>query len=206
MTADEARRIAIDAKEAQVSPEEQQAFEAAIQTILEWAKKGVRVVQVSVPTAVDNNIRLRLKDLGYRVEWDLMTANITYNDKMWVCTRLMTRNQKFQFAIACAESVLHIFESRRPEDTRVRDLIDFMKTIPNVETMSDDTRSKLLELRNNARDAAAAYAATAYATDAYAATTIYATTYATSAAYATDRVYQENLNLILLADIMENVV
>lgn len=165
----------------------------------------------------------------------LSLENITYDDKLWVCTRLVTRNQKFRFAVACAESVLYIFESKLPGDTRVRDLIDFMNTISNVETMSDDTRSKLLELRHAAYDAyayaaiyaadaahaytvayacacaadtdAAAYAAAVYAcADADVFACADATVYA-AGAYAADdsRENQQNLNLILLADIMECV-
>lgn len=82
----------------------------------------------------------------------LSLDNITHSDKVWVCVRLMTRNQKFYWAKACARSVLSIFEDKRPNDSRVRELLDYLDTIENVEKITSYQLTKIRRLR-------AAYAA-----------------------------------------------
>ena len=121
----------------------------------------------------------------------LSLDNITYPDKVWVCTRLMTRNQKFQFAVACATSVIDIFNVKYPTDSRMRDLITFMQQISNIETLSDENREKLFKLRADAA---------VYAADAAAYAAVYAAAYAADA-----RTQQEELNLIILLEVMEIV-
>jgi hypothetical protein len=50
----------------------------------------------------------------------LALTNITYSDKAWVFVRLATKEQNVKWSLACAESVLHIFENNYPEDNRPR--------------------------------------------------------------------------------------
>lgn len=144
----------------------------------------------------------------------LMLENITYGDKVWVCVRLMTRNQKFFWARSTAYSVLEIFEARRPNDTRVRELFDYLNTIDDVENLSAEQLTEIRRLRDAAADAAyavdadAAYAAAAagaYAAAAVAVAAAYAGAYAVAAyAYASNgRLDQEQFNLIILKSIMD---
>ncbi len=91
--------------------------------------------------------------------------HITHKDKLWVAFRSL--NQK-SISLACAdiaESVLHIYEKRYPNDKRPRDCIEAVRLYAN----GNITRETLLERRKDA--AAAAYAA---AYDAYAAAAAYA--------------------------------
>jgi hypothetical protein len=125
----------------------------------------------------------------------LSLEHITYSDKVWVCVRLMTKNQKFYWARACATSVLEIFESRRLNDSRVKDLLDYLNTLDDVNRLSDMQLAEIRRLRSAAY-AAGAYAAAfagAYADAAYAGA--YAAAYAAddvaagAAAYAADAAY-----------------
>lgn len=90
--------------------------------------------------------------------------NITYSDKLWVCRNLMTQNQKFRFAVACADSVFEIYHKKYPNSTAVSNLLDHLKSIEDLTTLSKSEIEHLRGLR-----AAAAYAAVAYAAAAYAA-------------------------------------
>jgi hypothetical protein len=156
----------------------------------------------------------------------LSLENITYDDKIWVMTRLMTMMQKRQFALACAQSVLDIFEKKRPGDDRVRKCLEATANYL-------DGNITVEELREARRDADAAYdaayasyAAYAAAYDAYAYyvcstayavcsaayasydadpayVTIYTVCAAAYASYAADaRADQQDLNLLLLNDVI----
>lgn len=140
----------------------------------------------------------------------LSLDNITYSDKVWVCVRLMTRNQKFYWARACAFSVLEIFEAKHPDDRRVRDLLDFLNKIENIETLTVKNIEELRQLRIAAATAVGSAAfATAYvaftAADACAATACAGAFVdaCTATVDANGRLIQEELNLILLKEIME---
>ncbi len=91
---------------------------------------------------------------------------ITYDDKVWVAIRLLSKNQLVEWSVACAESVKHIFESRYPENKSVSNLLDYMKTIEDYERLTAGQHQELLDLRRDAADAAyaATYAATIVAT------------------------------------------
>ncbi len=119
------------------------------------------------------------------VENFLSLDNITHQDKVWVCVRMMSRNQRFYWARACALSVLEIFEAKYPDDKRVRELLDFLGTIPDVTKMSEVELTKLRILRSAAAAASAAYAAAyaAAADAAYSAAAAYAA-YSADAAYS----------------------
>jgi hypothetical protein len=93
--------------------------------------------------------------------------NITHEDKLWVAFRLMTRDQVIKAVADIAESVLHIFEKKYPNDPRPRKAIE---------------AARICDV--NSAPTAAAYAAAA-ATYAAADDATYAAAYAaTAAAYA----------------------
>ena len=137
------------------------------------------------------------------IEDFLSLENITYSDKIWVCVRLMTKNQKFFWARSIAFSVLEILEKHRPDEKRVKALFDFINSIDDITNLTPEQLEQLRILRDAAWDARIdAYAATAYAATATAYD--YAATAATAAtAYAAARVQQEEFNLIILCHIMQ---
>ena len=133
---------------------------------------------------------------------------ISYQDKIWLASKVLNRNQLVNFGILCAESVLCIFEEKYPEDKRVRDCIEYLISIPDFSNISQETMNEIWKKRRGAAAAAATYAATATAADAayaaaaaaYAATTADAA-YAAAAAYAANaaaRTSQQNLSLQFL--------
>ena len=112
--------------------------------------------------------------------------NITYNDKIWVAQRVLNKNQLIRFALLCAESVLHIFEEKYPEDKRPRDCIEYLMKIDDFSNLTDEQREEILKHKNAASSASSAAYAAAYAASSAAA---YAATYAAAdaadaAAYA----------------------
>ena len=158
----------------------------------------------------------------------LALENITYEDKVWVASKLLNKNQLVHWSIFCAESVKHIFENKYPDNKCLTVLLDYLKNIPDFNNLSAEVKKKIWELRRPAADAAdAAYAAAAYAAAdadadadaaaaadaayaaadaayaaAYAVDAAYAAAYAANAAYAA-REEQRNLNLLFLASLIE---
>ena len=134
----------------------------------------------------------------------LALENITYNDKVWVASRILNRNQLVHWSIFCAESVKPIFENKYTNNKCLTILLDYLKSIPDFNNLSQEIKDKIWELRRPA--AAAAYAAdaayAAYAAAAYAA----ADADADAAAAAADaaREEQRNLNLLFLASLIED--
>jgi hypothetical protein len=116
--------------------------------------------------------------------------NITQADKMWVCFRLMPK-ENIRFAAAdIAESVLHIYEAKYPKDDRPRKAIEAARG--NDKTAAANAAAAYAAYA--ADDAYAAYAAAAYAAAAYAAAANAANAAAASAAAANaDRQAQEKL-------------
>jgi hypothetical protein len=121
---------------------------------------------------------------------------ITYKDKIWVCRRLMNKNQLMLFAILCAESVLHIFEEKYPNDLRPRQCLEYLKTIEDFENLTELQRQDII-VNKNAADAATYAAADAAAAAAAAAAYPYSYAYADAA-----RTEQANLNLEYLKQAM----
>lgn len=133
---------------------------------------------------------------GTLVEF-LNLSEITYDDKIWVAQRLITKNQAVRWAIYTSESVLPLWQARYPEDGRVEAC--HLATRAYVESPTESNLSILQEARQRARSAYAANAA-AYAANAaaYATYATYAAAYATyaanaaaSAAYATADAYDD---------------
>ena len=161
-----------------------------------------------------SNFTIKYPEFNGNLKEFLSLDKITYKDKVWVSVRLMTKTQKVKFSIKCAESVLHLFESKFPNNKSPRECLEYLKTFNSFENLTQEQKNQIWKVRNaayaaaaNAADAAyaasdAAYAAAAdaaYATDAAyayaayaadAAYAAYATAYATSAAaYAADDAY-----------------
>jgi len=158
-----------------------------------------------------DNFVEKYPDFNGNLDSFLDLSNITYSDKMWVGVRVLTRNQEASFSVLCADSVLHIFEERFPEDKRPRELLGYLKTIKDFENLKEEEREKIRALRNaataaaDAADAAGAASATAaaYATNAaaYATNAAYddnAASVAAAAGAYNDRTEQEELNLQFL--------
>jgi hypothetical protein len=114
--------------------------------------------------------------------------NISHSDKLWVAFRLMPKDN---IRLACAdiaESVLHIFEAKYPDDKRPRLAIEAARRGNAVAAYAANTAAAAANAAAayaaNANAYAAAYAAyaAAYAANAAAANAAYA--YAADAAYA----------------------
>jgi hypothetical protein len=135
-----------------------------------------------------NNYVINNQDKDFTVQDFLGLDNITYSDKIWVMTRLMTTEQCIKWSIACADSVISLYEDKYPNDNRPRKAIE--AAVAYIEAPTEENR-------NDAHDAYAAYAAhaayAAYAAahaahdahDAYAAAhAAYAAAHAAHDAYA----------------------
>ena len=146
---------------------------------------------------------------------------ITYNDKLWVSIGLMTKQQSIKFSLKCIESVLHIYENEYPNDKKPRELLEYLKSIPDFGNMTEVQKVKLLRLKK-AVDAsiAAAYATfAAKALDvAYNVAAVHAAYYAAYAAKTAAAVLaaynaanyavvagenQQDLNLLFMQQVLE---
>lgn len=63
-------------------------------------------------------------DFSDNLEAFISLDKITHKDKLWVLTKLFTKEQNIKFALKCAYSVLHIFETEYPEDKRPRNTLE----------------------------------------------------------------------------------
>jgi hypothetical protein len=135
--------------------------------------------------------------------------NISYDDKVWVAKKLLTKTQAVEWACLCAESVLHIFENRHPNDPRPRLAIEAARTKDENINSTSNTEAYAYAAAAAAANAAAyaAAAAAAYAAAAAnAAAGAYAAAYAAAgadagantAANAAARQIQKNKNIELL--------
>ena len=108
-----------------------------------------------------NNYLSHYKDFDGTLEEFLALDNITYSDKVWVFVRLADKFQLLRWSYLCAESVLHIFETKYPNDKRPRQALDAKLKYINEPT--EDNLVNLSDRRDAAYAAAAATAAAAYA-------------------------------------------
>jgi hypothetical protein len=98
--------------------------------------------------------------------------NITHDDKLWVALRLMNRKQIILATADIAESVLHLFEYKYPNDKRPREAIELAK------------KGKIFHAYASAPAAYAAYVAARSAAIYTSAPAAYAAADAAYAAYA----------------------
>jgi hypothetical protein len=163
-----------------------------------------------------DNYLAHYKDTSFSVVEFLKLDNITYNDKLWVWKRFTTKEEAIRFGVACADSVLDIFESKHPEDKRPRNALNAV--VAYIKDPTKENRQRCKDAVNAANAAAnavnaadaAAYAAAAYAADAAdaaadaanaAANAAYAANAARRAAREEVRIQQQDLNLLFLVDI-----
>ena len=142
-------------------------------------------------------------DFSGSFEEFIQLEKISYEDKVWVSRQLVPTKQLLTWAVLCAESVLHIFEAKYPNDKRVSDCIEFLKTDP-------EDKIQLLKYKNAAAaayaDAASAADAAAYATNAAAADAAAdaaAAAYAAAYAAVDDRGEQKKKNIDLLIQVLK---
>ena len=87
---------------------------------------------------------------------------ISYFDKIWIAKKVLNKNELVHFAVLCAQSVLSIYENKYPNDSRVRDCIEYMMNITDFSNLDPTKLNKLKELRSAAY---AAYKAACAAAD-----------------------------------------
>lgn len=73
------------------------------------------------------NYKRRYGASDFTLEDFLNLDKITYNDKVWVAARLFTKKQSVLWAVKCAESVLHIFEEKYPNEAGYRKFLEEIK-------------------------------------------------------------------------------
>ena len=137
---------------------------------------------------LDNYIK-HYDDFDGSVKQFSQLSEITYQDKIWVLTKVATKQQKHIWGALCAQSVLHLYENKYPNDDRPRKAVEVALT-----GEPDATAAAAY-----AAAAADAYTAAAYA-DAAAA---YAAHAAYAAAYADARKQQQQKNLDFLVNLLE---
>jgi len=89
----------------------------------------------------------------------LQLDKITFADKIWVSTRVMTKTQMVKFMMLCAESTLYIFEDKHPEDKRPKECLEYLKTFESFENLTKDEKEELIK---HHKFASAAYDAVVY--------------------------------------------
>lgn len=172
-----------------------------------------------------NNYLKHYGDQTFDIQDFIVLENITYSDKVWVVTRLFTKEQNIKWSILCASKVLSIFEEKYPNDKRPRHALEAVEKYLNEPSEMNENAAyaaanaahaaNVADAANAAGAAGAAGAAahTAYAA-AYAAAnatyaparTAYATVRATAwAAYAAantanEREIEEEVNLLLMLE------
>ena len=125
-----------------------------------------------------DNYLLHYSNKSFTVQQFMGLKRITHSDKLWVTFRLLSKNKLRLAAADIAESVLHIFENKYPNDKRPR---------LAIETARKGNTTAAISTAANAANAAYATATAAFSTAATAANAAYAAARATDAAYAAAR-------------------
>jgi len=81
----------------------------------------------------------------------------------------MTKTQKVKFSAKCAESVLHIFEEKYPEEKRLKDGLEYLKTIESFGNLTAKETEEITKYRNDLDVSYAVAYAASYAADVVAA-------------------------------------
>ena len=139
-----------------------------------------------------DNFKKEYPNYSGTLEDFLNLDRITYDDKVWVCVRLLRKNVLVHWSIKCAESVLPNFELVYPDDKRVRQCLETLKSISDFENMTNPDRG-------SARSAASAAWSAAWSAES-AESARSAAWSAESAASANE---QEHKNLKLLLESYE---
>ena len=128
--------------------------------------------------------------------------NISYDDKVWVAKNLLNKNQMVHFGLFCAEGVLPNFEKEFPNDKRVRECIELLKSFGDFSNLTENQKAAARSAAESAARSAVWAAAWAAESEAWAARSARsAARSAESAAWAAESaawLMQENINLTLL--------
>jgi hypothetical protein len=84
-------------------------------------------------------------DFNGSINGFLDLEHITYDDKVWVAQRLLTKEQAVEWSCLCAESVLENYEKEYPGDDRPRKAIEAARSGENLEAALSAARSARLE-------------------------------------------------------------
>lgn len=96
----------------------------------------------------DDNFLIYYPNFDSNLEEFLSLDRITYSDKIWVYKKLLNKNQLVHFAtILCAQSILEIYQNKYPNDTRIKDCLNYLTTITDFTDLDNSQREKLLYLR-----------------------------------------------------------
>jgi len=136
-----------------------------------------------------NNYLKYYKGKSFTIQQFMGLKNISHSDKMWVGVRLLSDKDRPLYAAAVAESVLHIFEAKYPNDDRPRKIIEALRAgVVVVDAI--DAHVAAINAAHATYDAAiAAYSAYAAA---------FCTAYVAHNAAAEEQAKQEKLNRTLL--------
>jgi hypothetical protein len=114
-----------------------------------------------------DNYLANYKNTDLSIKEFLSLDKITYNDKIWVWKKFATIDEAALFGLKCAESVLHIYENRYPEDNGLRLALESIRIYLNNPTEENKKAYKTAYKTANAANAAnAAYTADADAANA----------------------------------------
>ena len=72
----------------------------------------------------------------------ILLENITYSDKIWVVTRLFTKEQNAKWSLLCASKVLSIFEQSFPNDDRPRRALEAAEQSLNNPTKENSRQNE----------------------------------------------------------------
>lgn len=87
----------------------------------------------------------------------LALDKISYTDKIWVMTRLLSKEQNLKLTLTCVEPVLSQYELKYPNDKRARNAVELTKEF--LANPSKDTANKAKELAEDVQEAARYYEA-----------------------------------------------
>jgi len=120
-------------------------------------------------------------------------GTISYEDKVLIAEKVLTKNQAVSWAILCAESVMYVFEAKHPGNKRLSKCINFLKSIKDFNNLTDTEK---WEIKKHEDISGVNYVASAvhyalytayyalYAVNYAANSAVYATTAARDAVYA----------------------
>ncbi len=138
----------------------------------------------------------------------LKLENITYNDKVWVFTRLLDKDTLVKWSIECAESVKHIYDKQK-NDGKLDIVFEKLRSIKDFNNMSQEDLDAARVAEGAARAisvtwaAEAAWEAAALAAEVAWGTAALAATKAVWVAAVASKKQQEQLNLDLLVKVLD---
>lgn len=90
-----------------------------------------------------DNYMKHYKKFNGNLEDFIFLDKITYSDKVWVVTRLFTKEQNVAWSLKCAESCLSNFESVYPDDKRPRKALEAVQKYLNNPCVKTQSAARL---------------------------------------------------------------